>query len=93
MATLLVPMHVYALILMHAYPSAYAYQFDYVCLCCHLIMPICFCLWLLMRVMHAYVCLFTCLWFYDISEGKIHQDYAVWRQGKWLVRILGIEVA
>jgi hypothetical protein len=60
----------YALILMHAYPSAYAYQFDYACLCCYLIMPM----------------------VYDISEGKIYQDYAVWREGKWLVGILGIEV-
>jgi hypothetical protein len=40
MTTLLVPMHAYALILMHTYPSAYTYQFDYVCLCYHLIIPI-----------------------------------------------------
>jgi hypothetical protein len=30
MAILLVLMHVYALVLMHAYPSAYAYWVDYV---------------------------------------------------------------
>jgi hypothetical protein len=30
-----------ALILMHAYPSAYAYLFAYVCLCCYLLMHIC----------------------------------------------------
>jgi hypothetical protein len=60
MATLLVPMHAYALILMHAYPSAYAYQFDYVCL------------WLLMRFMYAYICLFTCLWFMiSVKEKSI----------------------
>jgi hypothetical protein len=47
------------LILVHAYPSAYAYRFDYVCLHCYLLMQICFCLWFLM---FAYVCLSICLW-------------------------------
>jgi hypothetical protein len=42
---------------------------------------------------YAYLCMSTyLLMVYDGSEGKIYQDYAVWREGKWLVGILGIEV-
>jgi hypothetical protein len=91
MAALLVLMHAYPLVLMHAYPSAYAYRFDYVCLRCHLIMPTCLCLWFLMVAydIYARLCMFIyLLMVYDISEGKICWNYAVWRKGKWLEGIL-----
>jgi hypothetical protein len=41
-----------------------------------------------MIFMHAYVCLFICLWFMTSSEGKICWNYTVWRKGKWLEVIL-----
>jgi hypothetical protein len=91
MAALLVLMHAYPLVLMHAYPSAYAYRFDYVCLRCHLIMPTCLCLWFLMVAydIYARLCMFIyLLMVYDVSEGKICWNYAVWRKGKWLEGIL-----
>jgi hypothetical protein len=50
---------------------------------------------LLMVAYDVYVCLYMSIYLlmvYDVSEGKIYQDYAVWRKGKWLVGILGIEV-
>jgi hypothetical protein len=83
------------LVLMHAYPSAYAYQFDYVCLYCHLLMHICFCLWFLMFAYDIYACLcmfISLLMGYDISEGKFCWNYAVWRKGKWLVGILVLKL-
>jgi hypothetical protein len=67
MAVLLVLMHVYALVLMHAYPSAYAYWVDYVCLRCHLIMPTCLYLWFLMV---AYVCLCMFVYLLMVYDGK-----------------------
>jgi hypothetical protein len=59
---------------MHAYLSAYAYRFDYVCLCCHLLIPICFCLWFLIVTYDIYACLCMFIYVligYDVSEGKI----------------------
>jgi hypothetical protein len=41
-----------------------------------------------MIFMHAYVCLFICLWFMTSSKGKICWNYTVWRKGKWLEGIL-----
>jgi hypothetical protein len=79
------------LILMHAYPSAYAYRFDYVCLRCHLLMHICFCLWFLMFAYVTYACLCMFIYLlmgYDISKGNFYWNYAAWRKGKWLVGIL-----
>jgi hypothetical protein len=37
-----------------------------------------------MIFMHAYVCLFICLWFMTSSKGKFCWNYTVWRKGKWL---------
>jgi hypothetical protein len=67
------------LILMHVYPSAYAYRFDYVCLRCHLLMHICFCLWFLIFAYVTYVCLYMFIYLlmgYDISEGNFCWNYA-----------------
>jgi hypothetical protein len=50
---------------------------------------------LLMVAYEVFACLCMSIYLlmvYDISEGKIYWDYAVWRKGKWLVGILGIEV-
>jgi hypothetical protein len=83
------------LVLMHAYPSTYAYRFDYVCLRCHLLMHICFCLWFLMFAydIYARLCMFIYLLMgYDVSEGKFCWNYAVWRKGKWLVGILVLKL-
>jgi hypothetical protein len=83
------------LVLMHAYPSAYAHQFDYVCLHCHLLMHICFCLWFLMFAYDIYACLYMFIYLlmgYDVSEGKVCWNYAVWRKGKWLVGILVLKL-
>jgi hypothetical protein len=80
---------------MHAYPSAYAYQFDYVCLCCYLLMHICFSLWFLMFAYDIYACLCMFIYLlmgYDVSEGKFCWNYAVWRKGKWLVGILVLKL-
>jgi hypothetical protein len=60
---------------MHAYLSAYAYQFDYVCLHYHLLMHIYFCLWFLMSayVTYALLCMFIYLLMgYNISEGNFY---------------------
>jgi hypothetical protein len=61
------------LVLMHTYPSVYAYWFDYVCLCCYLLMHICFYLWFLRFAYDIYVCLCMFIYLlmgYDVSEGK-----------------------
>jgi hypothetical protein len=50
------------LVLMHAYPSAYAYRFDHVCLRYYLLMHIYFCLWFLMFAYDIYACL--CMFIY-----------------------------
>jgi hypothetical protein len=94
-ATLLVLMHAYLLVLMHAYPSTYAYRFDYVCLCCHLIMPIRFCLWLLMVAydIYAYLCMsIYLLRVYDISEGKNLLGLHSMEEREVVSRNFGIEV-
>jgi hypothetical protein len=68
---------------------------DYVRLCCHLLMHICFSLWFLMFAYDIYVCLcmFICLLTgYDVSEGKFCWDYAVWRKGKWVAGILVLKL-
>jgi hypothetical protein len=83
------------LVFMHAYPSAYTYRFDYVCLHCHLLMHICFCLWFLMFAYDIYACLCMFIYLlmgYDVSEGKFCWNYAVWRKGKWLVGILVLKL-
>jgi hypothetical protein len=83
------------LVLMHAYPSAYAHRLDYVCLRCHLLMHICFCLWFLMFAydIYARLCMFIYLLIgYHVSEGKVCWNYAVWRKGKWLVGILVLKL-
>jgi hypothetical protein len=83
------------LVLMHAYPSAYADRVDYVCSRCHLLMPICFCLWFLMVAYDIYARLCMSIYLlmvYDVSKGKICWDYAVWRKGKWLVGILVLKL-
>jgi hypothetical protein len=52
-------------------------------------------LFLLMVAYEVYACLCMSIYLltvYDVSEGKIYRDYAVWRKGKGLVGILGIEV-
>jgi hypothetical protein len=64
---------------MHAYPSAYVYQFDYVCLCYHLLIHICFCLWFLVFAYVTYVCLYMFIYLlmgYNISEGNFCWNYA-----------------
>jgi hypothetical protein len=53
--------------------------FDYVCLRCHLLMHICFCLWFLMFACVTYACLCMFIYLlmgYDISEGNFCWNYA-----------------
>jgi hypothetical protein len=62
------------LVLMHAYPSAYAHQlimFAYIATClCMFVFAYGF-LYLLI-FMHAYVCLFACLWFMiSVKENSV----------------------
>jgi hypothetical protein len=95
MTALLVLVDAYPLVLMHAYPSAYAYRFDYVRLCCHLIMPTCLCLWLLMVAydIYARLCMFVyLLMVYGISKGKNLLELHSMEEREVVSRNFGIEV-